>query len=85
MFANMLYPPSRTIVQASGRPIMPKALPNAGEAIDRVERIVLSERDTKRVLKLLSKRSKPTPALIAAARRRTRIPPGGTVEPGGEN
>jgi uncharacterized protein (DUF1778 family) len=80
----MLYPSSLTVVQASWRSIMRKALPTAREAIDRVGRIVLSERDTKRVLKLLSKRSKPTPALIAAAWRRTRIPLCGTAKPGGE-
>ena len=36
------------------------------------ERIVLSERDSVRVLKLLEHPPKPTPALLAAARRRAR-------------
>jgi len=36
----------------------------------RADCIVLSERDTARVLKLLEKPPKPTPALRAAARRR---------------
>jgi uncharacterized protein (DUF1778 family) len=53
---------------------MRKALPTAREVIDHVERIVLSERDTKRVLKLLTKRSRPPPALIAAVCRRTAPP-----------
>jgi uncharacterized protein (DUF1778 family) len=40
------------------------------EAMDRAESIVLSERDTVRVLKLLENPPKPAPALVAAARRR---------------
>jgi uncharacterized protein (DUF1778 family) len=38
--------------------------------VDRCERVVLSERDSKRVLELLENPPKPTPALMAAARRR---------------
>lgn len=50
--------------------IMRTALPAAREIVDRADRIVLSERDTIRVLKLLENPPKPTPALLAAARRR---------------
>lgn len=50
--------------------IMRTMLPAAREVVDRAERIVLSERDTVRVLELLEKPPKPTPALMAAARRR---------------
>ena len=50
--------------------IMRSVLPTAREVVDRAERIVLSERDTKRVLELLDNPPKPTPALLAAARRR---------------
>src|SRR5205085_4617851 len=50
--------------------IMRSVLPAAREVVDRAERIVLSERDTARVLALLENPPKPTPALIAAARRR---------------
>jgi uncharacterized protein (DUF1778 family) len=39
--------------------------------MDRPERIVLSNRDSKRALKLLESPPKPTAALKAAARRRT--------------
>jgi uncharacterized protein (DUF1778 family) len=52
--------------------IMSKVLPAAREIVDRAERIVLSERDTTRVLKLLENPPKPTAALLAAARRRAR-------------
>jgi uncharacterized protein (DUF1778 family) len=52
--------------------IMRNVLPAAREVIDRAERIVLSERDTERVLDLLENPPKPTPALLAAARRRYR-------------
>ena len=51
--------------------IMRNVLPDAREAVDRAERIVLNERDTVRVLALLENPPKPTPALLAAARRRT--------------
>ena len=50
--------------------IMRSVLPTAREVVDRAERIVLSERDTMRVLELLEKPPKPTAALKAAARRR---------------
>ena len=50
--------------------IMRNALPAAHEVMDRTERIVLSERDTVRVLELLENPPKPTDALMAAARRR---------------
>ena len=49
--------------------VMRNVLPAAREAIDRAERIVLSERDTLRVLELLEHPPKPTAALLAAARR----------------
>jgi uncharacterized protein (DUF1778 family) len=50
--------------------IMRNVLPAAREVIARAERIVLSQRDTERVLKLLENPPKPTPDLLAAARRR---------------
>ena len=50
--------------------IMRSVLPAAREVVDRAERIVLTERDTVRVLELLEHPPKPTPALMAAARRR---------------
>lgn len=50
--------------------IMRNVLPAARDVIDRAERIVLSERDTERVLELLENPPEPTPALMAAARRR---------------
>ncbi len=50
--------------------IMRAALPAARDVLDRAERIVLSARDSKRVLELLENPPKPTPALKAAARRR---------------
>ena len=50
--------------------IMRNVLPAAREVVDRAERIVLTERDTTRVLKLLENPPKPSPALMAAARRR---------------
>lgn len=52
--------------------IMRAMLPAAREIVDRSERIVLSKRDSVRVLKLLENPPKPTPALLAAARRRFR-------------
>lgn len=52
--------------------IMRNVVPAAQEAVNRAERIVLSERDSARVLKLLENPPKPTPALLAAARRRAR-------------
>jgi uncharacterized protein (DUF1778 family) len=50
--------------------IMRKVLPAAREVVDRAERIVLTQRDTMRVLELLENPPKPTPALLSAARRR---------------
>jgi len=50
--------------------IMRNMLSVAREVVDRGERVVLSRRDSRRVLKLLERPPKPTPALIAAARRR---------------
>ena len=50
--------------------IMRAVLPAARGAVDRAERIELSARDTARVLDLLENPPKPTPALLAAARRR---------------
>jgi uncharacterized protein (DUF1778 family) len=52
--------------------IMRNVLPVAREVVDRAERIVLSERDTRRVLKLLDQPPRPAKALLAAARRRAR-------------
>ena len=50
--------------------IMRNVLPTARDVVDRAERIALSERDTVRVLELLENPPKPTPALMATARRR---------------
>ena len=50
--------------------IMRNVLSTAREVVDQAERIVLTERDTVRVLELLENPPKPTPALMAAARRR---------------
>jgi uncharacterized protein (DUF1778 family) len=50
--------------------IMRNVLPEARAVVDRAERIVLTERDTARVLALLENPPRPTPALLAAARRR---------------
>lgn len=50
--------------------IMRNVLPTARNVIDRAERIVLSERDSERVLRLLENPPRPPPALLAAARRR---------------
>lgn len=52
--------------------IMRNVLPAARDVVERVERIVLSECDTERILKLLENPPKPTPALLAAARRRAK-------------
>ena len=53
--------------------IMRSVLPVARDVLDRAERIVVSERDTRRVLDLLENPPKPTKALLAAARRRARM------------
>jgi len=50
--------------------IMRSVLPTARDVVDRAERIVLSARDSTRVLDLLENPPKPTAALLAAARRR---------------
>jgi uncharacterized protein (DUF1778 family) len=50
--------------------IMRLALPAAREVVDQAERIVLSKRDSRRVLHLLENPPKPTQALLAAAKRR---------------
>jgi uncharacterized protein (DUF1778 family) len=49
--------------------IMRNVLPSARKVVDRAERIVLSERDTERILMLLESPPKPSSALLAAARR----------------
>jgi uncharacterized protein (DUF1778 family) len=50
--------------------IMRNVLPSARKVVDRAERIVLSERDSERILQLLENPPKPSSALLAAARRR---------------
>lgn len=50
--------------------VMRAALPAARDVVDRVERIVLGARDSRRVLELLENPPRPAPALMAAARRR---------------
>lgn len=50
--------------------ILRAALPAARDAVEKAERISLSERDSLRVLELLENPPAPTPALLAAARRR---------------
>jgi len=50
--------------------IMRTVLPAARDVIEKAERISLSERDSVRVLDLLENPPAPTPALLAAARRR---------------
>lgn len=49
--------------------VMRSALPAAEEVVARHERITLSAKDSVRVLKLLENPPKPTPTLIAAAKR----------------
>lgn len=51
--------------------IMRSILPHAREVVDQAERIALSERDSLRVLDLLEHPPQPSPALVAAAKRRT--------------
>ena len=51
--------------------IMRNVLPVARESAEKAERIALSRRDTERALELLENPPEPTPALLAAARRRT--------------
>ena len=50
--------------------IMLLALPAAREVVDRAQRIVLSKRDSERVLNLLENPPKPTRMLLDAAKRR---------------
>ena len=50
--------------------VMRNALPAARTVMERAERIVLSRRDSERVLALLETPPAPTPALKEAARRR---------------
>lgn len=50
--------------------IMRAVLPAARDVIEKAERISLSARDSVRVLDLLENPPAPTPALLAAARRR---------------
>lgn len=52
--------------------IMRNILPVARQVVSRSEPIVLSKRDSKRVLELLENPPRPTPALLAAARRRAK-------------
>jgi uncharacterized protein (DUF1778 family) len=52
--------------------IMRSVLPTARDVVDRAERIVLSQRDTVRILKLLENPPTPAAALMAAARRRAK-------------
>ena len=52
--------------------ILRTVLPAAREIVEREEKIMLSERDTLRVLELLENPPPPTPKLLAAARRRLR-------------
>lgn len=52
--------------------IMRAVLPAARQAVERAARIVLTARDTARVLELLENPPPPTPALLAAARRRNK-------------
>lgn len=49
---------------------MRNILPAARDVVDRAERVVLSERETIRILKLLENPPMPEAALVAAARRR---------------
>ena len=51
---------------------MRSVLPAARDVVERAERIVLSKRDSARVLKVLEKSPKPTRALLAAAKRQIR-------------
>ena len=51
--------------------ILRHALPAARRVVDKAERITLSERDSGHVLALLENPPKPSPALLAAARRRS--------------
>ena len=50
--------------------ILRNSLPAARKIVDRAEKITLSERDAIRVLELLENPPEPTPALLAATKRR---------------
>jgi uncharacterized protein (DUF1778 family) len=50
--------------------IMRRILPAARKVVDKAERIVLSHRDSERVLRLLESPPKPTRPLLDAAKRR---------------
>ena len=52
--------------------VMRNVMPAAHDVVERAERIVLSERDSARVLRMLDKPPKPTGVLLGAARRRAR-------------
>lgn len=52
--------------------ILRTVLPTAREIVESEEKIMLSERDTRRVLELLENPPPPPPRLIAAAKRRPR-------------
>jgi uncharacterized protein (DUF1778 family) len=52
--------------------ILRTVLPAAREIVEREEKILLSERDTRRVLELLENPPEPTPKLLAAAKLRPR-------------
>ncbi|HEY8697395.1 MAG TPA: DUF1778 domain-containing protein [Rhizomicrobium sp.] len=52
--------------------IMRRVLPHAREIVGQSERLVLSKRDSERVLRLLENPPKPKRALVEAARRRHR-------------
>ena len=52
--------------------------------LEPAERIVLTERDTERVLKLLENPPKPTPVLLAAARRHRAREIASSIKAGGK-
>lgn len=52
--------------------VLRTVLPAARAVLQRAERIALTERDSLRVLELLENPPAPTPALMAAAKRRRR-------------
>ncbi|HEY7298004.1 MAG TPA: DUF1778 domain-containing protein [Xanthobacteraceae bacterium] len=54
--------------------VLRAALPEAENVIAAAERVVLTERDSLRVLELLENPPPPPPRLLAAARRRLRRP-----------
>lgn len=50
--------------------VLGQALPAAQEVVDRARRLVVSERDYALILRLLEDPPEPTPALVAAFKRR---------------